>query len=526
LGGPNCNVAGNTPGLNGCLWYNPFSNAIPASAVTGQANPQFTAAASNENRQLLEWMFPEVSTDQRTELIVVDAVVSGTTGLQLGGGDLAWALGGQFRQDEFEAKYSALNNFAVVPCPNAVSTGIVGPSACTPEQIAAPTGPQLFLGGASNRDLDQNVYALFGELSIPIVEAFQAQLAVRYEDYGGEVGSTFDPKLSLRWQIVDALALRGSIGTTFRGPYLQQIDPSSVTTLQNIAGTFRAIRTFGNEGLKPESALTFNVGALVKAGGFTTSLDYWSFEFEDQIVNEPVAGIVNYVFPNGATTCSLSNPLAGRFAFRDGNSDGVINNADCATANISRLDINVINGPKVKTSGLDLSAQFDWPLLGGNGTVGLNATYVLKYDIDASIVNGLTVAAPFDAAGLLNYQTVAFPLPQLKGSLFAEYSRTRHNFRYVLNYVDGYTDQRTDVFTPTLATNGIAILGGKKIDDTITHDVHYLLELPWQTTLSASVENVTDEDPSFARLDLSYDPFTGTALGRTYKVGVRKRFGN
>ena len=56
------------------------------------------------------------------------------------------------------------------------------------------------------------------------------------------------------------------------------------------------------------------------------------------------------------------------------------------------------------------------------------------------------------------------------------------------------------------------------------HDLNYLLQLPWDMTLSLTVENLTDEDPSFARLDLSYDPFTSSALGRTYKLGLRKRF--
>ena len=223
--------------------------------------------------------------------MVVDAVLTGNTGIDLPGGALAWAAGAQYREDTFEATYSDLNNFAVTPCVNSVSTGIVGPSACTPAQLAAPTGALLFLGGAADRDLDRDVSAVFAELSLPITDSFQAQLAARYEDYGGGIGSTFDPKLSLRWQLVDSFALRGSVGTTFRGPALQQTDPNSVTSLQNVAGTFRAIRTFGDPNLKPESALTFNVGMLFKAGGFNASVDYWSFDFEDQLVNEPVAGI-------------------------------------------------------------------------------------------------------------------------------------------------------------------------------------------------------------------------------------------
>jgi iron complex outermembrane recepter protein len=531
LGGPSCNTAANTPGANGCLFYNPFNNAIPRNPITGQTNSQFAPAAVNENRELLEWMFPVVSTEQQTTTTVVDAVLSGTTGIDLPGGALAWAAGAQYREDTYEATYSDLNNFAVTPCVASVGTGIIGPSACTPAQLAAPTGALLFLGGAADRDLSRDISAVFTELSLPITDSFQAQLAARYEDYGSEIGSTFDPKLSLRWQLVDSVALRGSVGTTFRGPALQQSDPNSVTSLQSVSGTFRAIRTFGDPGLQPESALTFNVGMLVKAGGFNASLDYWSFDFEDQIVNEPVAGIASFVF-NALGQCigGLANPLAGRFAFRDGNSDGVLNDTDCTTANITRLDINVINGPDVKTDGIDLSAQFDWDMMGGTAAVGINATYVLKYDIDPSIVSGNTVQAAFDAAGKLNYQTVAFPLPQIKGNVFVEYSNGPHNIRYQVAYIDDYVDQRTDIFAPSLANSqapnpAAAILGGKTIEDTVFHELHYLVQLPWEISLSASVENLTDEDPSFARLDLSYDPFTSSALGRVYKVGLRKRFG-
>jgi iron complex outermembrane receptor protein len=38
------------------------------------------------------------------------------------------------------------------------------------------------------------------------------------------------------------------------------------------------------------------------------------------------------------------------------------------------------------------------------------------------------------------------------------------------------------------------------------------------------VDNLFDNDPSFARLDLGYDPFTGNPIGRTYKISVTKKF--
>jgi iron complex outermembrane receptor protein len=44
------------------------------------------------------------------------------------------------------------------------------------------------------------------------------------------------------------------------------------------------------------------------------------------------------------------------------------------------------------------------------------------------------------------------------------------------------------------------------------------------TTVSASVINLTDKDPPFARLDLNYDPFIANPLGRYFKVGVGTKF--
>ena len=50
------------------------------------------------------------------------------------------------------------------------------------------------------------------------------------------------------------------------------------------------------------------------------------------------------------------------------------------------------------------------------------------------------------------------------------------------------------------------------------------MQLPIGVALTASVDNLLDEDPPFARLDLSYDPFTADALGRTFKLGVSAAF--
>ena len=160
--------------------------------------------------------------------------------------------------------------------------------------------------------------------------------------------------------------------------------------------------------------------------------------------------------------------------------------------------------------------MYDWDVGGGTLSLGTNATYILNYDVDAQTVEGVQVGQQFDAVGHLNYQTTAIPLPQLKGNVFVEFARSGHNVRLVTNYLDSYTDRRTFAVNPTL---------GHNIDKFVTYDLNYRVDLPWELRLLASVENITDEDPPFVRLELAYDPFTASAVGRAFKLGLTKRFG-
>jgi len=540
LGGANC--TGSTPGAaaNGCYWFNPFSNAIPGNPNTGQVNSQFSSAVANDsgglqgNSDLNNWLFPKYGLKLTTDLIVVDAVLNGKVGfLSLPGGDVGWAAGVQYRDTTYKVRIDDIANFAITPCVNSIQQGSanIGAAGCSATQLAAPTGALLFLGGVYNADLSQNVKAAFGELSLPILESLQAQIAARYEDYGGQTGSTFDPKLAIRYQPLDALTLRGSVGTTFRGPTSANVDPNTTTTLQNVGGTFRAVRTSGNPSLTPEKATTFNFGVIVKAGGFRSSLDYWNFDFKKAIGVEPIAGIVNTMFLNG-TNARCADPtyaaLKTRFFFGGATCDGIIPSpspGSIGLPNVTRLDVRYINGSEVKTSGLDFAAQFDFDAVGGQMGIGVNATYVLKYDVGSIIVEGVEVQARQNMVGFLNYQTSAYPLPKLKGNLFAEYTLGINNIRWQVNYIDHYEDQRTTEFGLNSPTNaGFANTFGKTIPSTTLHSIYYQAKLPTNLSINLSVENVFNKDPSFARLDLDYDPFTGSPLGRTVKLGIQQKF--
>lgn len=512
LGGANCNVAANTPGLNNCLWFNPFSNALQTNVVTGATNPNFTAANSLE---VLDFILEDTFTEQEIKLTVLEGVLDGQLPISLAGGDVGWAFGGQYRKEEFDRSYNDIANLDVTPC---IATVTTGTTTC-----AQPVGALGFLAGSRPLSAEQEVYALFGELSLPFTDTLNASLAARYEDYGGDIGSTFDPKLSVRWQVAEPLAFRGSISTTFRGPALTQVAPGSVTSLQSVGGTFRAVDIAGNPSLTPESALTYNVGAIFQPGNLNLSVDYWSFDFDDSVVTEPVASMVAAMFPgNSAVNCGAPAfaALQARFTFTGA----------CAVTNVSRLNTQYINGPNIKTSGIDVLADYTFEDVMGEGVdleLGGSGSYVLEYEVGAVSVEGIQVGAPFSAVGFLNFQTIATPLPELKFEAYANASTDNLNARLTARYIGEYEDQRASLFTAPNTNTGVPVLltQGQTIKSQVNYDGTIVWSLPGETTLSFSVENILDTKPPFARLELNYDPFTGDAVGRTFKIGFTKRFG-
>lgn len=507
-GGPNCDLA--TPGSNGCSWFNPFGNA-----VTG-------TGPDNNDPELLRWMFGKSTTEITTDLFVAEFAVSGETGWSLSGGDVLFGAGVQYRDNGYSSKYGENNNLSVYPCPD---TPVNGSTACDPA-----IGALGFLGSNYNGDYESDVWAIFGEVQLPITDNLSVQLAARFEEYGGETGSTFDPKLTARWQITDGLALRGSVSTTFRGPPPQQLTNAGVTSLQVIANSFRPVDVTGNEGLKPESSLNYSMGVMFEKGGFSGSVDVFTYEIEDSIGSEPLSGMVDTMFDDPANcTDSAYDGLRERFQFNDGG--GVPGAGTCSVSNISRVRTSWVNGGERNFSGLDFifnyRADSVW---NGYLGAGVTATYMIEAEVGEETVEGIVVQDTFDSVGQLNFQTSAYPVPEWKGQAYLEWGRDRFNARLTVNYSDGYYDQRADDTDsgPFRTREDIAgnpvLMQGANIKSMTTADLNFLLDLRENLTMSFTVINLTDEEPSFARLDYNYDPFIGNALGRQYKLGFTARF--
>lgn len=523
FGGADC--TGTTPGVNGCQWFNPFVLAGPENPALDIANPFYVPGFENDP-SLIEWLQVPNGTFQQEEQFVADAILSGGTGFELPGGEVAFAIGAQYRANNFSSRPPLdESNLDINPC------FIEGDQSC----VGTPTegvGPFIFLGGTRPTKLDQSVYALFTELQLPILDNLEVSAALRFEDYGDPIGSTLNPKVAARFEATDWLTLRGSIGTTFRGPLASDVDDNFVTRLEGLTaagGNYKSVDLYGNPDLDPETALTYNLGFIVDTGAFTFSADFWTYDFKDQIVFTPADAIASSVATgalqeNGTRLIDCNAALIGLITL----------SGDACTATSTGLDIarvrtQYVNGPDVKVRGIDFSANYDLDAGFGVISIGGNATWNLEYKTDDFFVNDVLVTESYDAVGFGNYFRDPGTLPEWRANAYVNVNTGGLNARYSANYIDGVFDERCEGNDPCFTIAGVPEGSnyGRNSGSYLQHDlvVNYTLPVEFaDIQLTAAALNLFDEEPAQAYLPLGYNPYIGNAIGRNFRLGIRTRF--
>ncbi len=526
LGGFDCtpggsNPATSTPGQGPCLWFNPFTTGIEANRQAGFQNPIFQAAyALNPavlNSQEVAEYIQEVPYAFRdiNRIFSADAAISGTLPLQLWGGEeIAWALGANYMWTQDVKEVPPATALESAPCATPGITTCIN-----------KTGPLTFFGALPPYDTETERHAFFGEMFLPITENLEATIAIRYEDLG-PFGTTTDPKLNLRWQATDWLALRGSASSTFKAPYPTRF-VGGIASGFNAAQTSTFINTLpmNNQALDPEKADNYSIGGILELGDFTATLDYYQIALKGVIESDSAANMLAAFFgPAGGTSnanCSgdPNNPYYGlqqRFLFSGGLGDP----ATCALANLQAIYIGSSNSQDYDVSGIDLVANYRLrDVLGGDMNFGLDYNYVIEYVGSGPSVAGIPMSAggETDYAGTLGGGFAA--LPRSKGNIYAEYTAGMHNLRFTWHYVEGMEDVTPSIF-PANATN----LFGKHLEDWTPADLVYRMALPDDMNVTLGVMNIFDRDPPLQRQALGYNTYTANPLGRVFRVGVSKTF--
>ena len=506
-------------GKNGCLYLNPFSSSYARNGTFGQANPRYIAG-NEVPAELASWLYDERQSEDQTNNLTFDALVTGEAPVTLPGGQIAWAAGAQWRQSEFrETSSSRYLDPSDFPCQwPGQRPGQVG---------CAPTGdsPYFFFGSDDQSKSDNQQYSYFGEMQIPVLDNLGFQLAVRREEFPrAGLGATVY-KIAGKYDPFDWLAIRGSFGTNYSTPPANIVPGNISTGLSLIAragNSYLRVETETLAGIKPETAEVYNLGAIFTFdegmpldGRFRLSLDYFNFKIIDEIKTVSHNAIVNSVVASSSAFVNCAAALIPRISFKTG-----VGAAGCTQGVTKGTDISGVrsvfgNGPGAQTSGVDIDATYSFDALGGEISTSLTATNVLTYDIAAFSLNGTQISPDVDGLGFANYSRDGDLVSEWRSNASVNYSNGPHNLRYVLRYIQGVEDDRQALTSPY-----------RQIDDFITSNLYYQYTLPWDEdfTVSFSIDNLTDEAPPFTQQQYSYDPFIGSALGRTYEIGFRKSF--
>jgi len=215
--------------------------------------------------------------------------------------------------------------------------GFVNSSDLNNDGIADLTAPggggiQVFPGFQNDVDEDRDSYSAYAELDTDWNDAFNTQVAARFENYDG-FGDTLTWKLAAKYDFNDAFAIRGGISSGFRAPSMQQLfftssstqfvlDPVTNQTVAVDVGTLRndspEAAIVGVPQLKEETSLNYSVGGVFTPGnGLSLTVDAYKIDIDDRIMlsSRLTSGVVqsSQFFVNGANTETQGVDIVGAY---------------------------------------------------------------------------------------------------------------------------------------------------------------------------------------------------------------------
>lgn len=153
---------------------------------------------------------------------------------------------------------------------------------------------EVFGNAGSSGGGQRDMRAVFTEVSIPLTEKLELQLAGRYDQYS-DFGETVNPKAAVLYRATPSVLLRGSAGTGFKAPLMQDlyaatsdgyptfVDPVACEAERRQGGPTTSctpqqyhVVSSGNKGLKEEKSISYNIGMLYEpTRDFNLGLDFF-----------------------------------------------------------------------------------------------------------------------------------------------------------------------------------------------------------------------------------------------------------
>ncbi len=445
FGGGGCDTSPTAPepavaGEGGCLYFNPFSSNFAAAP----------GDALHNSSELRDFIIGDYFGDGESTLTAFEANYTGF----LPGYRAGFAVGAQYRDQSLTFTYDTVTR----------QDGFA------------------FLIGNANFEAEDDVFAAYGEVWVPLSSRLEATGALRYENYGEGVGDTLDPKLTVLLRATDALSLRGSFGTSFRAPSPFQTRgvQTNFTNIVDHDGsrTFAGRRTLGDPQLQPETSRAYNAGLSWRDANWSVNADVWRYSFEDVLRKENAQAIVN------------ANPFDPRVERTSAGTIAIVN-------------VAFINADRIETTGLDLSARADFAVLGGTLSAWAETTWLFTYDVTNAGVE-------IDGLGKLNRANVGAPNQRLRFAGGFRWTRERIRLNALVRHVGKYEDD-----------GGGSIDGFSTLDANATWSLGTWLGQESETSVTLGAANLFDADPPYVDIAGSYDPRSADPRGRRMYLQVR-----
>ena len=382
---------------------------------------------------------------------------------ELPAGDAGLAVGMEYREQLFSNEADPLRN----------SGGLVG------------------TGRANDTFGERDITSAYAEVSLPLLDTLEVQLAARYEDYS-DFGTTTNPKIGIRWQPMPSLLLRASYGESFRAPSLPELFGGVVSAFPSIVDPVRCpdpagaqpgvngnapdltpadcgngqtrVDNAGNPLLDPEESDSINFGVVWEPDsidGLVVGFDYFQIEHENIIVQLPLNTIL-----------AINNPTQ---VIRPGGPG----------SQISLVNRSFNNGAFQEVSGFDLTVAYRFDLWGGVMGLSNTATYYDKFDFAPIVLdanNNPVPGAPIDGTG----NVVLGDFPQLRDNFSVSFSRGNHSINGTAHYRSGLRTNRANSLTGSADTASFTTL-----------DVSYTYLVGNDSKFQIGCINCTDRDPVF-----------------------------
>lgn len=144
---------------------------------------------------------------------------------------------------------------------------------------------------------DSHNTAAYVDFDVNLTERLNVGIAGRFEDYS-LFGTTINGKLAARFELTDAISLRGALSTGFRAPtpgqqYLQNVaqNPNvnplidrSVDVRAQLPSNSAAAALFGGKALTPEESVNLSFGVVLQPlPGLSVTLDAYRIDVDDRI---------------------------------------------------------------------------------------------------------------------------------------------------------------------------------------------------------------------------------------------------